>query len=517
MNRLLIAGLVVLAVASIVVAQSPSPATVRTAAGEKPMNTIRQNGQVYVSVDDVLSAIGGNVSADANGFRVTLNGITAAYGPDSRFGVVKDDLIEMPAPPIGVEGKSYVPWQFFQGFLRISGDSDVSWNDAARVLQIRPLQREALTAQVSVANVQGISKIVIGLSGPADYGITKEPGAYTIRFRNPIHAPFPEQTYEDPYISKVTFTGSDLRIQLTSPDVAGDAYKLDNPFRIVLDLRKAAAQASGATGGAMPLRPSEVPGIRTIVIDPGHGGREVGAIGPNGMMEKDATLAICRKLQNALASKLGARVILTRNDDSVVSLDQRTAVANQYKADLFLSVHLNAAAVKGAHGSEVYFLSVEASDEQAKKAAEVENAAARSAVVPQTGSPDLKLILWDLAQQEYLNESNRFAQVIQEEMNQLAGVQNRGVKQAPFKVLVGATMPAALVEVAFISNPEEEAKLQKDDFQNTVVAALERAVERYKTDYETRIGGNAPKPAPAAGNLVTPPAPPTPVAQRSGT
>jgi N-acetylmuramoyl-L-alanine amidase len=315
----------------------------------------------------------------------------------------------------------------------------------------------------------------------------------------------------------VTFTGSDLRIQLTSPDVAGDAYKLDNPFRIVLDLRKAAAQASGATGGAMPLRPSEVPGIRTIVIDPGHGGREVGAIGPNGMMEKDATLAICRKLQNALASKLGARVILTRNDDSVVSLDQRTAVANQYKADLFLSVHLNAAAVKGAHGSEVYFLSVEASDEQAKKAAEVENAAARSAVVPQTGSPDLKLILWDLAQQEYLNESNRFAQVIQEEMNQLAGVQNRGVKQAPFKVLVGATMPAALVEVAFISNPEEEAKLQKDDFQNTVVAALERAVERYKTDYETRIGGNAPKPAPAAGNLVTPPAPPTPVAQRSGT
>jgi N-acetylmuramoyl-L-alanine amidase len=233
------------------------------------------------------------------------------------------------------------------------------------------------------------------------------------------------------------------------------------------------------------------------------------------MLEKDATLAICRKLQNALSTKLGARVILTRNDDSVVSLDQRTAVANQYKADLFLSVHLNAAAVKGAHGSEVYFLSLEASDEQARKAADVENSATRSAM-PSAGSPDLKLILWDLAQQEYLKESNLFAQVIQEEMNQLAGVQNRGVKQAPFKVLVGATMPAALVEVAFISNPEEEAKLQKDDFQNTVVAALEHAVERYKTDYESRIGGNVPKPAPAAGNVT--PAPPVPtVTQRSGT
>src|SRR5437763_10342453 len=158
---------------------------------------------------------------------------------------------------------------------------------------------------------------------------------------------------------------------------------------------------------------------------------------------------------------------------------------------------MNAAVVKGAHGSETYFLSLEASDELAKKAAEVENAAAKTASAE---TADLKLILWDLAQQEYLNESSRFAQAIQEELNRASGVQNRGVKQAPFKVLVGATMPAALVEIAFITNPEEEAKLQKDDFQNLVVDAITRAVERYKTDYETRIG------------LIHPPPPPTPPA-----
>jgi len=226
------------------------------------------------------------------------------------------------------------------------------------------------------------------------------------------------------------------------------------------------------------------------------------ATGPGGLLEKEATLAIANKLAAALATKLGARVILTREDDSVVSLDQRTAVANQYKADLFLSVHMNAAPVKGAHGSEVYFLSLEASDELAKKAAESENASTSGHADQQS---DLKLILWDLAQQEYLAESSRFAQSIQEEMNALAGIQNRGVKQAPFKVLVGATMPAALVEVAFISNPDEETKLKNEQFQNTVVEALTRAVQRYKTDYETRIGvAQAPAPAPAA-----PPAPAT--------
>ena len=193
------------------------------------------------------------------------------------------------------------------------------------------------------------------LTAPVEYGITKEQGAYTIHFKTAIRAPFAEQGYDDPNVGKASFAGNDLRIQLTAPDVAADTYRLDNPFRIVIDLRKAAAPAPGAPLPSV-TRPAEQPGIHTIVIDPGHGGKEVGAIGPGGLMEKDATLTICRKLADALERKLRARVVLTRTDDSVVSLDQRTAVANQYHADLFLSVHLNAAVVKGAKGSETYFL-----------------------------------------------------------------------------------------------------------------------------------------------------------------
>lgn len=496
MKRLAPLLIVTVAVASMLFGQAPNQAILRTPAGDRVITIAKDAGQTLFAADEAMAGLGGSVSPDGTGFRATLNNVVAVFGPESRFAVVRDELIEMPSPPALVDGRPYVPWQFFQGFLGKAADQEVSWDPIGRVLQVRPAQHTVVGLQLSVANIQGISKVVATLSGPADYSIIKEQGAYTVRFKTPIKAPFTEQAYDDPYISKVKFSGNDLRLELKGPDIGADAYKLENPIRVVLDFRRVAA-------GSVPLptvtgsRAVDAPGIRTIVLDPGHGGKEVGAIGRNGLLEKDATLILARRLADSLEAKLRTRVILTRTDDTVVPLDQRTAIANQYKADLFLSVHMNAAVVKGAHGSETYFLSLEASDELARKAAEVENASAKGNP-PQ--SSDLKLILWDLAQQEYLNESSRFAQAVQEEMNRATGVQNRGVKQAPFKVLVGATMPAALVEVAFITNPDEEAKLKSDNFQKLMVDALTTAIERYKIDYETRIGVIRPPPA-------TPPAP----------
>ncbi|HET7435468.1 MAG TPA: N-acetylmuramoyl-L-alanine amidase, partial [Thermoanaerobaculia bacterium] len=397
----------VLAAASIVLAQSSGQAILRTAAGDKPFTFVVQSGQTYVNATEVATALGATLEPDSNGFKVAMGNAVAAFGPDSRYGVVRDDLIEMPVPPITIEGKPYVPWQFFQGFLSKTAQQDVSWDATSHVLSVRPAAQNVVTVQSSLANVQGISKIVLTLSAPAEYGIVKEPQAYVVHFRTPIQAPFAEESYEDPYVAKLAFNGQDLRIQLTAADVVGDAYKLENPPRIVLDLRKGVAPAPGAPLQLRESKPAELPGIRTIVIDPGHGGKEVGAIGPGGVMEKDVTLAVARKLASSLAAKTGARVVLTREDDSLVSLDQRTAIANQYHADLFLSVHMNAAVVKGAKGSETYFLSLEASDELAKKAAETENTASNNHSASPTA--DLNLILWDLAQQQYLHESSALA------------------------------------------------------------------------------------------------------------
>jgi N-acetylmuramoyl-L-alanine amidase len=500
MKRLISLAVIAVALTSIVLAQSTSQATLRTPDGDRTVPVLQQDGQTYFSAAEVVSALGGAIVPDSTGFKLTLNNTVVAFGPDSRFAVVGEDLIEMPVVPVVIEGRPYVTWHFFSGFLSRATALDASWDSVANVLSIHTRQSNAVNAQVSVTDLQGISKIVITLATPTEYTIVREPGNYTIRFRNPIRAPFPEQTFEDPHVARIAFSGTEVRIQLRGQEIVGDDYRLENPFRVVLDLRKGAGPSIPAVPTAPGTRGAEPPGIRTIVIDPGHGGKEVGAVGPNGLLEKDVTLEVSRKLASAL-ERLGTRVVLTRDDDSVVSLDQRTAIANQYKADLFLSVHMNAAVVKGAKGSETYFLSLEASDDLARRAAETENAA--SAAVPAGAGADLKLILWDLAHQEYVQESSRLAQAIQEEMNKATGVQNRGVKQAPFKVLVGATMPAALVEVGFITNPEEESKLKSDSFQDVMVDALVNAVRRYKNEYEMRIGlANPNSPPPLAGGMV---------------
>lgn len=499
---------VAIALAGLVWAQQPLTATVRTPSGERQVQMVQHGEQPLFPVDEVLSILGGTVARDPEGFRAKLNEVEVSFASDSRYAVMGNDMVEMPEPPLVVEGRAFVPWQFFGGFLRAAAGLETSWNAAASVLELRPAAREVLNAEASVVDLQGMTKIVIQLSGRTEYAITREPSYFSVRLSSPIRPQAAEQTVENPLVSRISYLETEIRIELKTAEVTADAYRLEAPFRIVIDLRPGAAPTlPGAAVQPGPAPAADPPGIRTIVIDPGHGGKESGAVGPGGLLEKDATLAISRKLAGALERRLGTRVVLTRTGDELVTLDHRTAIANQYKADLFLSIHLNASLIPGAHGSETYFLSVEASDELSRQAAERENASAPAAAQP--GGSDLRLILWDLAQQEYLKESSRLAEIIQTEMNGATGVQSRGVKQAPFKVLVGATMPAALIELGFISNPQEEAKIQDAAFQDAIVSALSAAVERYKNEYEVRIGVASPQgAAPVLGRQESKPAAP---------
>jgi N-acetylmuramoyl-L-alanine amidase len=196
--------------------------------------------------------------------------------------------------------------------------------------------------------------------------------------------------------------------------------------------------------------------------------------------------------------------VLTRDTDALIPLDDRTSIANHEKADLFLSVHANSSRAASAKGSETYYLSLEASDKIAQEVARDENqagaAAAAAAGAEASANPALDFILWDLAQSAHLKESSEIAEAIQVELNAVSDTANRGIKQAPFKVLVGATMPAVLVEVAFISNAEEEKKLKNPEFQQAVAEAVARAVARF---FSRRMPGvsrlapaTAPPPAP---------------------
>lgn len=220
--------------------------------------------------------------------------------------------------------------------------------------------------------------------------------------------------------------------------------------------------------------------LQTIVIDPGHGGLEVGAKGRFGSLEKDITLAIGLKLKARIEKDMGYEVVLTRDRDMDVSIENRAAIANNHKASVFVSIHANGAVQKKAEGSETFFLSLNATDEETRRLAYLENNSTelQSRIDP-SSEDDLMMILWDMAQNAYIKESSRLAEFVQMELDAMLGLRNRGVKQAPFKVLRGVACPAVLVEAAFLSNPDEEQKLVSEAYQTRIAEAIYRGLTRF--------------------------------------
>jgi len=230
----------------------------------------------------------------------------------------------------------------------------------------------------------------------------------------------------------------------------------------------------------------KIESISSIVIDPGHGGVDPGAVGKQGLYEKDVNLAIGKMLRQFLEDSLKVRVILTRDRDIYLSLKERTNVANRNAADLFVSIHCNAY-MKGSRksGFETYFLSDAKTNEERAVAAR-ENASLKFDEVEMTND-DISFIFYDLAQSAFLDESNRFAEDIQVSAERHLKIPSRGVKQAGFYVLHGAFMPAVLVECAFISNPDEEKLLRQKSFQRRLAYCIYQGIKNYIEDYERRL------------------------------
>jgi len=229
--------------------------------------------------------------------------------------------------------------------------------------------------------------------------------------------------------------------------------------------------------GPAAAAPAQDQALRTVVIDPGHGGLETGAKGKFGNLEKDITLAISLKLKALIEKDMGFEVVLTRDRDVDVSNENRSAIANNRKAGLFISIHANGSVQRKAAGSETFFLSLNATDEDTRRLAYLENNSStlQSRIDP-SSDDDLMMILWDMAQNAYIKQSSRLAELVQAELDAMLGTRNRGIKQAPFKILTGVACPAVLVEAAFISNPDEEQKLASDEFQTKVAEAIYRGL-----------------------------------------
>ena len=240
-----------------------------------------------------------------------------------------------------------------------------------------------------------------------------------------------------------------------------------------LEMREARPTASGdrSLTRALGLK------IGKIVIDAGHGGHDTGTIGPNGLLEKDLVLDVARRLGRLLEARLGAEVVYTRRDDTFVPLETRTAIANREQADLFISVHANSSRDPDARGVETYYLNFTSSPE----ALEV---AARENAVSEKSIHELQDLVKKIALKEKIDESREFASNVQDSLYgglalRNAGVRNRGVKKAPFIVLIGANMPSILAEISFVSNPTDERKLEGSEQRQRIAESLYHGVAKY--------------------------------------
>ncbi len=244
----------------------------------------------------------------------------------------------------------------------------------------------------------------------------------------------------------------------------------------------------GAALGVCPAAAEKRrPGFDTVVIDAGHGGEDHGARSRRGLAEKEVVLDVSLRLASQLREQ-GFTVKLTRTEDRFVPLGRRTSLANAAAADLFISVHANAAGNARPSGVETYFVSLDASDARAEKLALRENDAFGGNFSRVSEADPLAALLGDLVVTEHVHESSEFAKLVQKELAALGGGDARGVKQAPFVVLMGAAMPAALIEIGFLSNPEDEGNLGSSRHRAAVAGSIARAVEAFAKRYDARRG-----------------------------
>ncbi len=308
--------------------------------------------------------------------------------------------------------------------------------------------------------------------------IDMEPARLAEKFNGPI-------LIQDGLLRKVRagqFEKDVVRVVLDIDSIEGyKMFSLSDPFRIVVDVagqeEKVAALKIPPSKKKLTLREQLGLKVRTVVIDPGHGGKDPGAIGPGKVREKDVVLGIARRLKKLMEKELNCRVIMTRNSDKFLPLEERTAIANTRGADLFVSIHVNAHRDRRVSGVQTYFLNL-ATDEEAVRVAALENATTKRSL------SDLEKILNDLMLNSKIIESSQLAERVHTAMLKTLkkgyrGVRDRGVKQAPFYVLIGAKMPAILVETSFITNSREAKRLRSTRYQTKLARGIMEGIKRY--------------------------------------
>ncbi len=478
-----------------------------------------------LSLRDIQRLAGGRVAWRRLSREVSLirDGQTISFTLDASTAVVDGRPIPLDVPVRWWTGQAYIPLSFLlSSAFRSFAGADISWEPQLKILASTPIPA---VSSPRFSSQTGRTRVIFDVAPRVDYRVLKQAeGLLLLRFFGGRSGVRERLEVQDPLINAVDilprnrstdvvfyFGGKAgpprvlleeeprrVTVEVSRSDAPDPAVETPVPWNapvlLPAPMTKAPEKTSPPTkNGAARKDPmtAALSPLRVIVVDPGHGGRDVGAVGRRGTLEKDINLLIAKEIARALREEGGYEVHLTRTTDDFVSLKDRADFANNVKADLFISVHCNAALTSRSNGFEVYFLSEKATDDASAAVARRENASLELEGPVDKVQAKAAQLLWSLAKTQDLNESSEVAALVEKHAQGTLEVTPRGVKQAGFYVLKWARMPAVLVESAFITNPKEEKLLRSSRYVDGIVKTVVSGVKDYeRRKVQARLGKN---------------------------
>jgi N-acetylmuramoyl-L-alanine amidase len=438
-------------------------------------------GQEMVALDDLATVFQLAVREERDALTVSYKGRTIVLTPSQAIASVGGRLIALPAPPVKVSNRWLVALDFISRALLPVYDVRLELRRPSRLLIVGDLRVPRVT--IRPEQIGASSRVTIESTPPTQMTVAQDgTQRLTVKFdADAIDAALPSEPAVGLLLGFRSVDATTIAVDLGArfASYRSSTQVVDVATRLVLDVLPATDPAPVTTQvdppPEFPPLPPGQPVFRTIAIDAGHGGDDVGARGAAGTTEKDVTLAIARRLKNTVESRLGLRVIMTRDDDRAVPVTDRTAVANNSKANLLVSLHASASFRSNVAGASVYV------------AAFPEAAVGETRPPPERlpavggGYRDIELIPWNLAQIRHRQQSDLFARLLIERLQNHVPLGPRPLEHAPLRVLESANMPAVLVETAYLTNPGQEKQLASEGFQQALVEAIVDTVVRFRT------------------------------------
>lgn len=495
-----------------------SPLTLLTKERRRPIQVTLVGDQEFVALDELAGIFQLTVREDSLGaITVSYKGKTIVLTPDQALASISGRLVSLPAAPLdearsrpldrpGRTGRHWlVPVEFISRALALVYDARLDLRKASHLLIAGDLRVPRVTIRYEPFGTA--ARLTIDATPRAGSTVSQENDKLSIKFDadglDVVVPPIQSQgLVQGVHVVEPVSLAVDLGPRFAA--FRASTQPLDASSRLTIDLVATQTETTPSpTPSPAPPPPDlsavsqPAPSIRTMAIDPGHGGEDEGAKGRGGTKEKDLTLAVARRLKAALENRLGIRVLLTRDEDKNIPLDDRAASANNNKADVLLSLHANASLRPGTSGASIF---VAAFDKTAENQARASLGTERLPTFA-GGVRDVELLVWDLAQIRHVDESVELARIIEQQFRDRVPLSPHVIDRAPLRVLESANMPAVIVEMGYLTNADQEKQLTGNEFQNTLVQALVEAALRFRDylDAQRRSpsveGEAAPKPA----------------------